>query len=74
MICCEWQSFATEAETYTRDKFENIIGDKFEAMLVDDQGFPSYIWTANFVCIVTKRSKIVEEVEFRTIPRNPVCE
>jgi hypothetical protein len=74
MILCEWQDFSTETETYTREKFESIVNDEFEAMMVDENHFPSYIWTVNYVCIVTKRSKILEEVEFKTIPRNPVCE
>ncbi|MFX3622750.1 MAG: hypothetical protein ACE3JP_01570 [Ectobacillus sp.] len=74
MILCEWQDFSTETETFTQEKFEEIVGDEFDAMMVDETGFPMYIWTSNYVCIVTKRSKIVEEVEFKTIPRNPVCE
>lgn len=74
MILCEWKDFSTETEIYTKERFENEINDEFEAMIMDEDDFPSFIWTTNYVILVTKRSKIVEEVEFKQYPRNPVCE
>ncbi|MGM9987465.1 MAG: hypothetical protein ACI35O_09580 [Bacillaceae bacterium] len=74
MVLCEWKDFSTETETYTKERFEREMDDEFEAMIVDETGFPTFIWTVNYVILVTKRSKIIEEVEFTKYPRNPVCE
>ncbi|MGL4820296.1 MAG: hypothetical protein ACRC5C_09965 [Bacilli bacterium] len=74
MLLCDWRDFSTESETYTRERFEEIVGDEFEAMMVDEHGFPKYIWTVNQVIIVTVRKRIVEDVAFDSIPRNPVCQ
>ncbi len=73
-MLCEWRDFSTETETYTLERFESLIGDEFEAMQIDSDGFPKCIWTTNFVVLVTKRIKILEEVDFTKIPRNPVCD
>lgn len=74
MVLCEWKDFSTESETFTQERFEKMVNDEFEAMLVDETGFPQYIWTVNYVVIVTKRTKLLEEVELKKIQRNPVCE
>ncbi|WP_160722914.1 hypothetical protein [Bacillus sp. USDA818B3_A] len=75
MMICEWQTFSTDAETYTQEIFEEIVGDPFEAMLKkENEEIPSYIWTVNYVVIVKKYSKVVTEILFEKIPRNPVCE
>jgi hypothetical protein len=75
MMLCEWKSFSTDSETYTQETFEETVGDEFEAMLFkDNENIPSYIWTVNFVIIVKKYSKVLTDISFEKIPRNPVCE
>jgi hypothetical protein len=75
MMLCEWKEFATDAEVYTQEVFEEIIGDEFEAMMFkEDDQIPSYIWTVNFVIIVKRSSKVMTDISFEKIPRNPVCE
>ncbi|MBO0960533.1 hypothetical protein J1P26_12585 [Neobacillus sp. MM2021_6] len=75
MMICEWKTFATDSETYTQEIFEETVGDEFEAMLFkENEEIPAYIWTVNYVIIVKKYSKILTEISFEKIPRNPVCE
>ncbi|MFB6468898.1 hypothetical protein ACE38V_19270 [Cytobacillus sp. Hz8] len=75
MILCEWRDFSTDTETYTLERFEEIMNDEFEAMLVqENENIPSYIWTSNYVVIVKKYQKLIMDVSFEKIPRNPVCE
>jgi hypothetical protein len=75
MMVCEWRSFSTDSETYTQETFEDTVGDEFEAMMFkDNESIPSYIWTVNFVIIVKKYSKVLTDISFEKIPRNPVCE
>ncbi|WHZ04009.1 hypothetical protein QNH48_04920 [Neobacillus sp. YX16] len=75
MMLCEWKSFSTDSETYTQETFEDTVGDEFEAMMFkDNESIPSYIWTVNFVVIVKKYSKVLTDISFEKIPRNPVCE
>jgi hypothetical protein len=75
MMLCEWKEFATDAETYTLEVFEETIGDEFEAMMIrEHEEIPSYIWTVNYVVIVKKSTKFIYDVSFEKIPRNPVCE
>ncbi|KMY57503.1 hypothetical protein NSQ51_08300 [Geobacillus sp. FSL K6-0789] len=75
MLVCEWRNFSTDAETYTLELFEEMIGDEFEAMMFeDDQDIPSYIWTANYVVIVKRNTRMYNDISFEKIPRNPVCE
>lgn len=74
MIKCDWIDFQVDNELITQDRFEEMINDTFQAMTVDGNNFPQIIWTANFVIVVTIRFKIVEEVEYKQIPRNPACE
>jgi hypothetical protein len=75
MMLCEWKEFATDAETYTLEVFEEKIGDEFEAMMLrENEEIPTYIWTVNFVVIVKKSTKFINDVSFEKIPRNPVCE
>lgn len=75
MLVCEWKDFSTDAELYTQEVFEETIGDEFEAMMFkDDNRIPSYIWTVNFVIIVKRSSKVLTDISFEKIPRNPVCE
>lgn len=75
MLICEWRNFSTDAETYTLELFEEMIGDEFEAvMFEDDQEIPSYIWTVNYVVIVKRNTRMYNDISFTKIPRNPVCE
>jgi hypothetical protein len=75
MIICEWKTFSTDTETYTQKVFEKLIEDEFEAMMVkENDPLPSYIWTVNYVIVVKKCSKILSDISFEKIPRNPVCE
>ncbi len=75
MLVCEWRNFSTDAETYTLELFEEMIGDEFEAMMFeDDQDIPSYIWTVNYVVIVKRNTRMYNDISFEKIPRNPVCE
>ncbi|MDR7077006.1 hypothetical protein J2Y03_002029 [Neobacillus niacini] len=75
MMVCEWKSFSTDSETYTKETFEETVGDEFEAvMFKDNENIPCYIWTVNFVIIVKKYSKVLNDISFEKIPRNPVCE
>ncbi len=75
MMLCEWKSFTTGSETYTQEMFEETVGDEFEAMMFkNNENIPSYIWTVNYVFLVKKYSKVLTEISFEKIPRNPVCE
>ncbi|UPM52963.1 hypothetical protein [Gottfriedia acidiceleris] len=74
MIKCEWIEFMYENDPLTEKEFEEMMGETFQAMMVDENNFPQFIWTANHVVIVTKRVRHVEDVEFKKIPRNPGCE
>ncbi|WP_040208873.1 hypothetical protein [Neobacillus jeddahensis] len=75
MMVCEWKNFATDSETYTLEAFEEVVGDEFEAMLLkENEGIPAYIWTVNYVIIVKRYSKVLTDILFEKIPRNPVCE
>lgn len=76
MMLCEWRDFSTDVEGYTREIFEDLIGDEFEAMMYknDADTFPSYIWTVNFVVILKRNARMYNDLSFIKIPRNPVCE
>jgi len=75
MMICEWKTFSTDSETYTQEVFEEIVGDEFEAMLFkENEEIPAYIWTVNYVIIVKKYTKVLTDILFEKIPRNPVCE
>ncbi|MEH7308848.1 hypothetical protein [Neobacillus drentensis] len=75
MMVCEWKTFSTDSETYTLETFEESVGDEFEAMYFKENvDVPAYIWTVNYVIIVKKYSKVLTDILFEKIPRNPVCE
>ncbi|MEH6937198.1 hypothetical protein V7056_04945 [Bacillus sp. JJ664] len=74
MMQCTWINFQLENEELTQERFEEMMDDHFQAVKLDDTGFPQYIWTSNFVFIVIRRVKLIEEIEFKQIPRNPACE
>lgn len=75
MMLCEWQDFSTDSEVFTKEVFEDTVEDEFEAMMFkEDEQVPSYIWTVNYVVIVKKYTKVLTDISFEKIPRNPVCE
>jgi hypothetical protein len=75
MMVCEWRPFSTDTETFSRESFEDMIGDEFEAMMFKDlEDIPAYIWTVNYVIRVKRSSKFITDISFEKIPRNPVCE
>jgi len=75
MILCEWRDFSTDTDTYTKEHFEELVGDEFEAMMVEEgKQIPSYIWTSNFVCLLKTNSKVYNDISITKIFRNPVCE
>ncbi|GHH99366.1 hypothetical protein [Neobacillus kokaensis] len=74
MMVCEWINFSTDSETFTLEAFEEAVGDEFEAMLFkENEVIPAYIWTVNYVVFVKRSSKILTDISFEKIPRNPVC-
>ncbi|MFA9558614.1 hypothetical protein ACERII_15000 [Evansella sp. AB-rgal1] len=73
-LICEWVDFTTDTETYTQEIFEDLVGDEFEAMMFEDQDIPSYIWTTNFVCIIKRSTRMINDISINKIPRNPACE
>lgn len=75
MMVCDWKTFATDSETYTLEAFETAVGDEFEAMMFkENEDIPAYIWTVNYVIIVKCSSKILTDISFEKIPRNPASE
>ncbi len=69
----KWKNFSTDTETYTQDAFEGLVGDCFEAMIIQESDhIPSYIWTNNFVVIVKNNSSMFTDISFEKIPRNPI--
>lgn len=74
MILCDWKDFSTDTELYTQEIFEELVGDEFEAMMIEDGDIPSYVWTVNFVCILKKNTRMYHDISITKIPRNPVCE
>ncbi|ADU29067.1 hypothetical protein [Evansella cellulosilytica] len=75
-MLCEWVSFSTDTEMYTQDIFEDLVGDEFEAMMFEDEGhdIPSYIWTTNFVCVIKRSTRLINDISILKIPRNPGCQ
>ena len=75
MIYCKWKTFSSDIHTYTQEDFERIIEDDFEAMKFDeDKDFPSIIWTTNYVCLIKDNARMIKDLSFTKILRNPVCE
>lgn len=75
MMYCEWKPFSTDLKTYTQEDFEEFIGDEFEAMMYEENDvIPSIIWTSNFVCLIKKNARIINDISITKIQRNPACE
>ncbi|MCA1032598.1 hypothetical protein LCL95_16415 [Bacillus timonensis] len=74
MILCEWKDFSTDTETYTQNVFEKLVDDEFQAMMIEGDSIPSYIWTNNFVCIIKRNARMYNDISITKIHRNPVCE
>lgn len=73
VIHCNWIQFEFENEVLSQERFEEMMNDHFLAVQLNNTGFPEYIWTSSFVIVVTRRVKLIEEIEFKQIPRNPAC-
>ncbi|GAE34829.1 hypothetical protein [Halalkalibacter akibai] len=74
MMLCEWRDFSTDTELYTQADFEELVNDEFEAMMFQgDEKIPAYVWTVNFVCIIQKGTRMIDDISVTKIPRNPVC-
>lgn len=74
MMVCEWKPFSTDLKTYSKEEFEEMIGDEFQAMQFEEnKDFPSIIWTTNYVCIVKENARIISDISITKIPRNPIC-
>lgn len=75
MMYCEWKPFSTDMKLYTQEEFEEMIGDEFEAMMFEEnEELPSIIWTCNYVCLIKKSARIINDISITKIQRNPVCE
>ncbi|MGN1402041.1 MAG: hypothetical protein ACI4XL_11105 [Bacillus sp. (in: firmicutes)] len=75
MILCEWKTFSTDLKAYTQSEFERMVGDRFEAMMFEEQeDIPSIIWTTNYVCIIKRNARIISDISIEKVQRNPVCE
>lgn len=75
MIYCVWKDFSSDTETFTKESFEAMVGDVFEAMKVDEgTDFPSCIWTVNYVVLAKPNATAYNDLSFVKIFRNPVCE
>lgn len=72
-ILSEWKDFATDTEIYTKEVFEELVNDEFEAMMIEDGDLPLYIWTAKFVCIIKRNTRMINDISIIKIQRNPVC-
>ncbi|SEN85885.1 hypothetical protein SAMN04488134_102112 [Amphibacillus marinus] len=72
MILTEWQDFGTDSEFYTQASFEDEVNDQFEAMsLKGDKEIPNFIWTKQYVVVIKNNSRMLNDVSFVKIPRNP---
>ncbi|WP_079707846.1 hypothetical protein [Paraliobacillus ryukyuensis] len=73
MILKHWKDFSTDAELYSQENFERQVGDTFEAMRVEEnQDMPNYIWTKQYVIIIKPNTRMIKDVAFVKVPRNPV--
>ncbi|GAA0427616.1 MAG: hypothetical protein ACQEWU_02615 [Bacillota bacterium] len=72
MILNEWKEFSTDAESYTQERFEQQVGDAFEAMCFEEnQDTPNYIWTKHYVVVIKPNTRIFKDISFVKVPRNP---
>lgn len=72
MIFKEWKNFGTDAEFYTKSNFEGQVDDVFEAMCLEEgKEIPNLIWTKQYVVIIKNNTRIINDVSFVKIPRNP---
>jgi hypothetical protein len=77
LITNEWVDFTIvdlsfdEEKTYTKDSFEEMVGDKFEAVELAEDGFPKYIWTTNYVFAVLRKHRFMGQLAMAGAPRTP---
>lgn len=75
-LVCEWRDFQTDTENYTQEVFEKRVGDEFDAMMFEHQEdeVPAFIWTVNYVCIIKRSTRMINDISITKIPRNPACD
>lgn len=72
MISTTWKNFDTDSEFYTQSTFERKVGDTFESMHFEKgKNIPNYIWTNKFVILVKINTRMINDVSFIKVPRNP---
>ena len=72
LILNEWKDFGTDAAFYSLESFEKQIGDVFEAMSLEDgKEIPNYIWTKQYVVVIKPNTRMINDVSFVKVPRNP---
>lgn len=72
MILKEWKDFGTDAEFYTKSSFEKQVDDVFEAMCLEEgKDIPNYIWTKQYVVVIKNNTRMINDVSFIKIPRDP---
>ncbi|MBP3950832.1 hypothetical protein [Bacillus suaedae] len=69
----EWRDFSTDSESYSKQDFEALVNDEFVAMMFLNDEIPAYIWTTNYVCVIQRSTRMIDEISITKIPRNPVC-
>lgn len=73
----EWVDFEIkdlfEEENYliTKEVFEEKIGDKFEAVKVNEHGEPMVIWTTNYVVTIVNLEIVWGDIVWKVAERNP---
>jgi hypothetical protein len=77
VITYQWVDFtifdlsSDEELHYTQRKFEEMVDDKFEAMELDEEGFPKYIWTTKYVFSILTKNRLMGQLAIVGVPRNP---
>jgi len=77
LIQKEWVDFTIvdlsfdEDYHYTKEKFEDMLQDKFVAIELDEEGFPKYIWTEKYVTTILRKHRLMGQLIMNVAPRNP---
>lgn len=74
-IVKEWTDFSVssgrDSQSYTKEMFENVVGDQFVAMKVSEKGTPQLIWTKKYVCPILPEVIEVTDNPVLIYRRNP---
>ncbi len=72
MIHYEWIDFKTDTDYYNQKTFEEEVGDKFEALLLEqNKAYPTMIWTKHYVILLKNTSRMYQDLTFIKIARYP---